>query len=188
MPAVVAPRYARAFAQVAEAAGLRPEDAQAQMASFAGVLAGSPELREVMSNPAIPQVQKNRVLDALAERLGVAQPVRNFIVVIVQNDRLSDLDEIRAEYAAVAAAGQHVVEAEVESAQTLGDAEKQALAARARELAGGDVRLSWRENPELLGGAVLRIGSTVYDGSLRAQLESMKRALMAVPMTAAAGE
>ena len=173
-----AARYARAFGQVVSAAGMVPAAAQEQMERFAGLLGESRELREVWTDPSIAIGQKVGVLDALAGRINLAPPVRNFLAVIMSHQRLSELDEIRTEYAQVAAEVQHVTEAAVESAHPLAEPERRELTQRVEQLAGGEVRLRWSENPSLLGGAVIRIGSTVYDGSLRAQLEQMKQQLM----------
>ena len=175
---VVGLRYARAFGQVATAASLDPAAAQEQMKGFADLLAENGELREVLTDPSIATPQKNRVLDALAARLSISGPVRNFLAVVMDHGRLGELDEIRSEYALVADAGQHVVEAQIESAHALAEPERRVLAERTEQLAGGPVRLTWSENPALLGGAVIRIGSTVYDGSLRAQLEQMRQSLI----------
>lgn len=170
-------RYARAFADVAEAARLDPSTAQQQLQDFSDTLAGSPELRDVLGNPAIPQTQKIKLLDALAPRMGLAGPVRNFLAVILEHQRLSDLDEIRTEYHEIADAHAGAVEATITSARPLDEASRQALESKVSQLAGGRVRATYREDPELLGGAVVQIGSTVYDGSIRAQLGTLKSRL-----------
>lgn len=168
-------RYARAFAQVANAAHLDPDASVEQLRSFAGVLSGSRELREILADPSIPSDQKVRVLDGLGSRLGISGPVRNLLAVIMDHQRLADLDEIVTEYAGMADQGTGLTEVEIVTARPIGDQERQTLESRAAELAKGRVRATYREDGSLLGGAVLRIGSTVYDGSLRAQLESLKQ-------------
>ena len=175
---VISLRYAHAFASVAESSHLDTGAAQQQMKDFAGTLADSRELREVLMNPSIANEQKLKVLDAIAGRIGMFPQVRNFIAVIVDHHRLMELDEILAEYALVADADAGFADAEITSAHALNDADRAELEAQVSKLAGGRVRATYHEDPSLLGGAVVRIGSTVYDGSIRGQLAQMKQRLV----------
>jgi F-type H+-transporting ATPase subunit delta len=175
---VISLRYAHAFASVAESSHLDTRAAQQQMKDFAGTLADSRELREVLMNPSIANDQKLKVLDAIAGRIGMFPQVRNFIAVIVDHHRLMELDEILAEYALVADADAGFADAEITSARALNDADRAELEAQVSKLAGGRVRATYFEDPSLLGGAVVRIGSTVYDGSIRGQLAQMKQRLV----------
>ena len=175
---VFAPKYAHAFASVASANGLDVAAAQRQMQDFSATLDDSKELREVMADPSIPSEQKLAVLDALAERIGMMREVRNFFAVIIDHQRLSDLHEILKCYAEVADSGQGVAEAEVVSAHALNEDDRRELEQQVARLAGSRVRVAYTQDVSLLGGAVVKIGSTVYDGSLRAQLEQMKQALV----------
>ncbi len=175
---VFAPKYAHAFASVAASAGLDVAAAQRQMQDFSLTLDGSKELREVMTDPSIPGEQKLAVLDAMAARIGMMREVRNFFAVIIDHQRLGDLHEILKCYAEVADSGQGVAEAEVVTAHTLNEDDRQSLEEQVARLAGSRVRVAYTQDASLLGGAVVKIGSTVYDGSLRAQLEQMKQALV----------
>jgi F-type H+-transporting ATPase subunit delta len=118
------------------------------------------------------------VLDAIAGKIGMVPQVRNFIAVIMDHDRLGDLGEILDEYHAVADEGAGLSEAEIVSARALNEEDRIALESQVAKLAGGRVRATYREDPSLLGGAVVRIGSKVYDGSIRAQLERLKQRLV----------
>ena len=171
-------RYASAFANVAASAGLDIAAAQHGMKDFADTLNGSHELREILTDPSVPADQKLNVIDALAERFGVIREVRNFIAVIMDHGRLGELNEIIAEYDRVADAKGGLCEAEVTSAHDLNPQDRQALEARVAELAGSRVRVAYKLDPSLLGGAIVRIGSTVYDGSVRSQLEQLKHTLV----------
>jgi F-type H+-transporting ATPase subunit delta len=173
-----APRYAHAFAQVTEAAGLDAIAVQQQLRDLAETLAGSGELREFLMNPSIETQQKVKVLDAIAARVGMAPQVRNFIAVILQHQRLEELDAILAEYAEVVDEHAGAAEATVTTAHPLSDADRAALEAQIAKLAGAKVRASYVEDATLLGGAVVQIGSTVYDGSVRAQLQQLKQRLV----------
>ena len=176
--AAFASRYARAFAQVVRSANLDHGAAQQQLCDFSATFAGSRELREVLMNPSLSVSQKLKVVDAIATRLGMQNPVRNFVAVIMDHQRLAELDEILAEYAAVADVDAGLTEVEIISARSLDEGEKNNLTMKAGELAGGRIQASFREDASLLGGAVLKIGSTIYDGSLKAQLAGIKQRLV----------
>ncbi len=175
---VIALRYAHAFASVVASQKLDAEAAQRQLRDFRETLKGSRELQEVLADPAIAREQKLKVLDAIAGKIGMVSQVRNFIAVIMDHDRLGDLGEILDEYHAVADEGAGLSEAEIVSARALNEEDRIALESQVAKLAGGRVRATYREDPSLLGGAVVRIGSKVYDGSIRAQLERLKQRLV----------
>jgi F-type H+-transporting ATPase subunit delta len=175
---VVSLRYAHAFASVAASSHLDANAAQQQLDDFAGTLAGSHQLREVLMNPSITTEQKLKVLDAIAARIGMFPQARNFIAVIMDHQRLHELSEILTEYRAVADEQSHMAEADITSAHPLNDQDRAELEAQVAKLAGGRVRATYHQDPTLLGGAVVRIGSTVYDGSIRAQLQQLKQKLV----------
>lgn len=176
--AVFAPRYARAFAAVAASTHMDVAAAEGQLREFAETVAESHNLREVLVNPSIPNEQKLRLLDAIAGRLGMVREVRNFLAVIIEHDRLSALDEILSEYHDLADSASGFAEAEITSAFPLTDEDRSELEAQAAKLAGRAIKATYAQDASLLGGAVVRIGSTVYDGSLRSQLAEMKRRLV----------
>ena len=175
---VVSLRYAHAFASVATSSHLDTTAAQQQLNDFAGTLAGSHQLRQVLMNPSITTDQKLKVLDAIAGRISMFPQVRNFIAVIMDHQRLEDLNEILTEYHAVADEQANMAEAEITSAHPLNDQDRAELEAQVAKLAGGRVRATYHQDATLLGGAVVRIGSTVYDGSIRAQFEQLKQKLV----------
>jgi ATP synthase, F1 delta subunit len=170
-------RYAHAFASVAASKHLDANAAQQQLRDFSDTFAASQELREVLMNPSIPNEQKLKVLDAISGRIGMIPQVRNFLAVIMDHQRLLELDEILTEYHAIADEQSGVAEAEITSAHPLNDEDRAELEAQVARVAGGRVRASYRQDATLLGGAVVRIGSTVYDGSLRGQFQQLKQKL-----------
>jgi len=175
---VVGIRYAHAFASVAASARLNVAAAQGQMQDFAATLKGSRELREILENPSIPSDQKLAVLDGLAAKLGMMREVRNFFAVIMDHQRLNELGDIIAAYDRVADQDSGVAEAEVTSAFDLNDDDRRQLEGQVAKLAGSKVRISYQQDKALLGGAIVRIGSTVYDGSVRGQFQQMKKTLV----------
>jgi F-type H+-transporting ATPase subunit delta len=175
---VLALRYAHAFAAVATSTHLDVNAAQQQLHDFSATLADSHDLREVLMNPSIANAQKLKVLNAIAARMGMFPQVRNFIAVIMEHQRLAELDEILTEYHAVADEQAGFAEAEIISAHDLNAEDRAELESQVEKLAGGRVRTTYRQDATLLGGAVVRIGSTVYDGSIRARLQQMKQKLV----------
>ena len=175
---VIALRYAHAFASVTASAHLDVAAAQQQLRDFSETLAGSRDLREVLMNPSIANEQKLKVLDSVAGRIGMFAQVRNFLAVIMDHQRLAELDEILTEYHAVADAQSGFAEAEITSAHVLNEQDRAELEAQVAKLAGGQVRATYLQDATLLGGAVVRIGSKVYDGSIRAQLQQLKQKLV----------
>ncbi len=173
-----APRYARAFAEVAESARLEFSAAEQQMRDFADALGASRDLREFLSNPAVESDRKRKIIDALASRMGLYPQVRNFIAVIVDHHRLGEFDEILTEFRRVSDQRLGVTEARIISARPLEPAVRAELEGQVSRLTGGPVRTSYAEDASLLGGAVIEIGSTIYDGSIRAQLDQLKTRLV----------
>jgi F-type H+-transporting ATPase subunit delta len=173
-------RYARALDEVVVAQNLSRDQVKAQLSDFLATYTSSAPLREVLENPSIPEDQKLRLLDSLAGRIGMSRTVRNFVAVVMHHLRLPELREIFEAYLQLADRDNGVAEAEVTSARPLDATSRKAIEESIRRLANsGSVRATYREDPSLLGGAVIKVGSTVYDGSVRGQLEQMKQRMMA---------
>ena len=178
--AIVDSRYARAFAAVVSDQKLDEVAAQGQLKDFADTLDASAELREVLENPSLPEPQKMKVLDAIAARIGMSRTARNLIAVMIAHQRLHEMRDVLASYAAVVDEENSVTETEITTARPLDDANRKLLEQQVAKLAGGQkVHATYFEDPTLLGGAVVRIGSTVYDGSVRAQLQQLKQRMVA---------
>ena len=177
--AVVDLRYARALDEVVVEQKLSRDAVAAQLNDFQETFAGSPALREILENPSVPEEQKLRVLDAMASRMGMDRTVRNFVAVAMSHSRLHEMPEIVEAYLERADTDGGIAEAEVTSARPLDGEGKRSLEASIASLTGGtSVRATYREDPALLGGAVIRVGSTVYDGSVRGQLEQIRQRMM----------
>lgn len=172
------PRYARAFAEVVESVRLDAKAAEQQLRDFADALNTSRELREFLGNPSVEGASKLRVIDALAPRIGMYPQVRNFIAVITDHRRLAEFNDIVEEYSRIADERAGIREARITSARPLDNGARAELERQVSKLAGGPVRASYAEDPTLLGGAVVEIGSTVYDGSIKAQLDQLKTRLV----------
>ena len=176
---IFASRYARAFAEVVYSAKLDPADVDRQLNDFLFAWKESAELREVFENPAFPSEQKVAILDKLNGRIGMSKLVRNFLAVLIDHDRLPALDDVIAEYRKEIDRRQGIAEVEVVSARPLDEAARQQLESQIGQLAGAQVRIAYSEDGALLGGVIVTLGSTVYDGSVRGRLERLKEELVA---------
>jgi F-type H+-transporting ATPase subunit delta len=173
-------RYARALAAVVSDQKLNIVATQEQLNDFAATLEASVELREVLQNPSIPEPQKLHLLDAIAARSGMSKQVRNFLALLAHHERLHELRAMIADFAGLVDEESHIAEAEITSAHPLDPSSRVLLEQQISKLSGGrKVRSTYSEDASLLGGAVVRIGSTVYDGSVRAQLQQLKQRMVA---------
>ncbi len=170
-------RYARAFQQVVAAQHLDVNGVRQQLNDFSETLGNSRDLREFLGNPSLEPADKLKVLDAVAVRVGLEKTVRNFIAVLMEHERLGSLDEIVAEFRTISDEANGIAEVQIVSAKPLAEDERNLLQWKAGELAGSNVRVTWSQDASLLGGAVIRLGSQVFDGSVRGQLQQMKEHL-----------
>lgn len=172
----VARRYATALADVVVARG-EAREVQQELSDWERMVQSNAQLAEVFRNPTIPYEQKQRVLKTLIERTRVRPMTANFLQVLLQNQRLSELPEVNTRFAQVLDERAGVVSAEVTTARPVSPATQAALGEKLTKLTGKQVRLEFRTDEELIGGMVTRIGSTIYDGSVRSQLQRAKESL-----------
>jgi F-type H+-transporting ATPase subunit delta len=177
--AAITSRYARAFADVVMERKLDANKALADLRATLGLVQGSEDLRKTWDNPSISSDQKHGVLDGLVARLGASREVRNFLAVVIDHRRTSDLERIvrRVEQELNDRLG--FAEAEITSARRLGDGEKQTLEHQIQRMTGKSLRARYAEDASLLGGAVVRVGSTIYDGSIQGQLKRLREQIAA---------
>jgi len=177
MASAVANRYARALVDIVMAPGsaLKPEDAVSQLAAIEAVIHESPELRIALLTPAIQNSRKRAVMAKLLERTGASPLIRNFIYVVIDHRRIGVIGEIREAFELQLDERLGFVRAEVSSAAPLNEPLSAGLEAELSKLTGKRMRLRFDVDPELLGGVVARIGSTVYDGSIRGELRQLGR-------------
>jgi F-type H+-transporting ATPase subunit delta len=173
-------RYARALAAVISDQKLDVVAAQGQLDDFVDTLEASTELREVLEDPSIPEGQKLGVLDGIAEKAGMSKTIRNFIAVIASHQRLDEMRSMVAAYASLDDEESSVADAGIVSAHPLDTNNRKLLEEKIAKITGlQKVNATYSEDATLLGGAVVTIGSTVYDGSVRAQLQQLKARLVA---------
>jgi F-type H+-transporting ATPase subunit delta len=175
--AAVTSTYARALADVVFHQHLDPGNTLQEAQSLAQLVMGSQQLREVWEAPSIPAEQKRAVLDAIVAREGISRPVRNFMAVLMDHRRVKFLEPIVKEFEQELNRRLGFTEAEIVSARELGPTERSALEAQVEKLTGHRVRAHYALNSSLLGGAIVKVGSTIYDGSVKGQLERIRETI-----------
>jgi F-type H+-transporting ATPase subunit delta len=179
MISVAAARYGNALSEVvfAPGSGLDARDVANQLQTFEDLLRTSEDLRHVMLSPAVTASKKRAVIGRLARELGLAPKVRNFLYVVVDHRRMDQISGIREAFQASIDRRLGVVRADVISARELEESQRGALEAELSRIAKKRVRMEFSVDGSLIGGVVARIGSIVYDGSVRGQLEALRRRL-----------
>jgi len=173
-----AARYARALFDVARAEGQDVQQIERELAGFADLVAGNEPLHRALTNPAVPAPRKRDTVDALlAHAPGMPGPLAKLLLMLAERDRLVLLPDLVEAYRGRLMDHMKVVRAEVVTAAPLAGESTEALTRGLAQATGREVRLETKVDPEILGGAVARIGSTVYDGSITHQLERMREAL-----------
>jgi len=177
MAAFVA-RYASAFLDVVTATKLDTVAIDKQLSDFLATWDGSAELREFFVNPAVPALQKVGILDKLNAKLGLRRELRNLIAVLIDNGRIAQVSEVAVSYRKMLQQQLGISQAEIVTSRELSSDERAALVAEIGKVAGTRVEATFKLDAAILGGTVVRIGSTVYDGSLRGRLDRLKEALV----------
>ena len=171
--------YARALADVVFDTRLDANLTLGETQSLAALVEGSKELREVWESPAIAAEQKRAVLDAIVAREGISRPVRNFVAVLIDHRRIPWMGPIVKQFEQEVLSRMGFAQAEITSARVLTGDERRVLEAEVEKLIGKKVRGRYAQDPAVLGGAIVRVGSTIYDGSVKGQLEKIKEAMSA---------
>jgi F-type H+-transporting ATPase subunit delta len=173
-----AARYARALFDVAVRES-DPAQAERDLATFADLFHTHPELHRALTHPSVPVARKKAVVEALLAKLTLSAPVAKLVLLLAERDRLVLVADLLAVYRERLMEQQRVVQAEVTTAVPISPERVKALEQRLSSATGRRVVMSAKVNPDIIGGMVARIGSTVYDGSVAAQLERLKDTLVA---------
>ncbi len=179
MSRALAHRYARALADVvlAPKSSVPPELAVEQLVAFAETVAASDPLRSILLSPAVPPQRKRAVLASLGKKINAAGPITNFLFVLLDRRRITLLPEILQSFEAILDERLGFVRAEVTSARELAGASKERLRTALAAMTGKQVRCTFSTEADLIGGVQVRLGSKVYDGSVRGQMQAMRRRL-----------
>jgi len=170
----LATRYARALLTSlpdAQAA----ERADEFLTAIRESLAESAEFRDLLHDPAVPRGTRRQVLRTLAQRAEMPVQVANFMATIVDHSRTTSLSTIAEVFHELREEAAGIVPAEITTAWPITDDLKERTMKALQQITGRKIRLSTNLDPELLGGAVTKVGTTVYDGSLKTQLDQLRR-------------
>lgn len=175
MVSVVAVRYAKALGDVVVLGdGLDAGEVLAQLRAIQELIESSADLRNALASPAVAPARKRAVLSRLLDELHVFRQVKNFMYLISDHRRVNELDSIIEAFERRMDDRLGFIKADISSAREMGDEQKVALEAQLSRLTGKKARLQFTTDPSLLAGLVAKVGSTVYDGSARGQLERLK--------------
>jgi len=169
-------QYANALADIALEQGAA-EPVLKQLADFNGAYQESAELRNFLASPAVEREAKHGVIEKLAARLGASKIIRNFLFVMIDNQRTTLLPQMLETFQLVLQQRQGMAEATIISATALNEAQKSQLKETLEKLSGKKISAKYSQDPALLGGVQVRIGDTIYDGSLRNRLNQMRACL-----------
>ena len=173
----VAGRYAQAFFELAAEKG-EVESLGKSLASTSELFKKSAELRTVLSNPAVQLEERRKVVEVIAEKARWPRLFRNFVMLLLDKDRLQYIGEIAEAYEAKVDQHQGRVRARVTSAMALNARQTEAIKKQLGEITGKNVILSTEVDEEIIGGVVARVGSKIYDGSVRTHLQRMREAIL----------
>jgi F-type H+-transporting ATPase subunit delta len=173
----VARRYATALADVVVKSG-ETGTVTSELNAWVQMITTNAELENVLRNPVVQHIKKEKVLESLLERVKPSKTTANFLRILLKNDRLADIGTINERFLQVLEERSGTVSAEIISSRDLSEGERTELRSNLEKLTGKRINPSWRLDPELIGGVVTRIGSTVYDGSVKTQLETLKEELV----------
>ncbi len=171
-------QYANALADIALAQGAALPVAQ-QLGDFTAAYAGSPELRNFLKSPAVTKEEKRSVAAKISARLGASKILRNFLFVIIDHQRMHQLPEILETFQNVLRERQGIANAEIFSAVALNDAQKTEMKQTLERVTGKKIEAKFSLDLNLLGGTLVRVGDTIYDGSLRNRLNGLRERLLA---------
>jgi len=169
----LAERYAGALVDVA-LENKQADQVKQELAAFAAMVRESADLHAFLANPSITRAIKHAAIEQLVARMGASRTLRNYLFVIVDQRRAGMLVEIEQAFSALLDARQGITQATVTSAAELTSVERAEIDAALAKLTGRKVQAQCKTDPALIGGAVVRIGSTIYDGSVRAQLDRLR--------------
>ena len=170
-------RYARALFEVARAEQADFDRVERELVEFANLVAGNDMLHRALTNPAVPAAKKRAVVDRLVGQAGLLKPVSKLLLLLAERDRLIILPDLVEGYRSRLMDHMNVVRAEVVTAAPLPADRAAALQDSLARATGRKVQLDTRVDEAIVGGAVARLGSTVYDGSITRQLEKMRETL-----------
>ena len=173
----VARRYALALADVVTKTN-ETDSVKTELKSWEQLINANSDLQTAFRSPAISHANKEKVLENLIEKTKPTKTTANFLRVLLRNSRLTEISEINERFASVLEERSGAITAQVTSARPLSEVEKTELQTNLNKLTGKNVSPNFEIDETIIGGVITRVGSTVYDGSIKTQLENLKEQLI----------
>ena len=173
----VARRYANALVDVVTKTG-EVNPVQTELKTWEQMISANNDLQTAFRNPAISQLNKEKVLENLIEKTKPTKTTANFLRVLLRNSRLTEIGEINQKFASVLEERGGGVSAQITSARPLSETQKSEIQTNLERMTGKKISPKFATDETLIGGVVTRIGSTVYDGSVKTQLEELKHQMI----------
>jgi F-type H+-transporting ATPase subunit delta len=173
----VARRYATALADIVTKTE-ETNSVQTELKTWENMINANGDLQTAFGNPVISQVNKEKVLENLIDKTQPTKTTANFLRILLRNNRLTEIGEINEKFSSVLEERSGAVSAQITSARSLSGAEKAEMQMNLSKLTGKTVSLNFETDETLIGGVVTRIGSTVYDGSVKTQLAELKHQMI----------
>lgn len=170
----IANRYARALVDIAMERKVQ-DRVLIELEDFKSLFDKQKELREVLENPALPLPVRTNILREVLQRAGVEKVTENFLLFLLSRNRLRFLNDFVQAFMNALDGRMGIISAEVATAFELTVPQREGLRARLGEVTGHKMKLNFAIDPSIIGGVVVQIGSTVYDGSIKSQLEALRR-------------
>jgi F-type H+-transporting ATPase subunit delta len=180
MLSAISTRYAKALVDVVTepASNLEPQLAMEQLRQVAGMISTSDDLRNALLSPAVSPGRKRAVIQTLTAEINIHPKIRNFVYVVIDHRRVHEIPSIVEAFEVLLDEQLGFIRADVSSAKPLDDAQRAALEVQLTRMAGKKAKLKFQTDPALVAGVVARVGSTVYDGSVKGQLERLRTKLI----------
>ena len=172
-------RYANALVDivVSPSAGIDPAQAVSQLRDFESAVRSAPQLAVILASPAVPVSRKRLVIRRIGEALGLQRIILNFLLVLSDHRRAHSLSEMIEAFDVLLDERLGLVHADVASASELTSQQRERLSVELGRIAASPVRMKFAVDPDLIGGVTARLGSKVYDGSVRGRLEKLRQRL-----------
>ncbi len=173
MSSVVARRYAKALIDLAASEGIVDRIEQ-NLGRTVRTIVEDRKLKNFFFNPVYKSEDKRKLLDMIIKEMEISGLLKKFLILLIQKDRMPQIEAVHAEYVDLSNTLNNRAEAEVRTAVPLSESAREKLRAKLQALTGKNIYLKVQEDPALIGGIVTRIGSVVYDGSIRSQIMRLK--------------
>jgi F-type H+-transporting ATPase subunit delta len=172
-------RYANALVDVVvgPSSGIDPALALNQLRSFEEAVKSAPDLTTILASPAVSTARKRLVIRRIADAIGIERILKNFLLVLSDHRRIHALSEMIQAFNVLVDERLGFLHAEVVSASELTPQQRERLSVELARLASSQVRMKFSLDPDLIGGVTARVGSKVYDGSVRGQLAILRQKL-----------